>query len=189
MATDGPVIGYVGSLSKVKGPVYLLEAFKKILHFYPTAKLLVVGDGPLKTMLKTVSAEKGISDSVLFMGFRRDVPQILKAMDVFVLSSVDEAFGISLIEAMYMGLPCVATNVGGIPEVVKNGSTGILVAPANSEALAKAIKELLDKPELAERYGAAGKKRVWENFTADKYIDKLENLYDELLAKKIRKRK
>ena len=183
LTPDDTVIGYVGCLSQVKGPFYLLEAFKKILSSYPKAKLLVVGDGPLKAMLKTVSEEKGIGNSVLFMGFRRDVPQILKAIDVFVLPSTGEGFGISLIEAMYMGLPCVATNVGGIPEVVENGSTGILVPPANSEALAKAIKELLDKPELAKKYGAAGKKRVLENFTADKYIEKLENLYDELLNK------
>jgi len=183
LSPDDTVIGYVGSLTKVKGPAYLLEAFKKILHFYPTAKLLFVGDGPLKKMLKTVSAEKGIGNSVLFMGYRRDVPQILKAIDVFALPSVGEGFGISLIEAMYMGLPCVATDVGGIPEVVKNGGTGILVPPANSEALAKAIKELLDKPELAKRYGAAGKKRVLENFTADRYIEKLENLYDKLLSR------
>lgn len=175
-----PVIGFVSSLVERKGHIYLLRAMRSILSWHPDAKLIIAGQGPLKRELESFAERQGLGNCVYFLGLRRDVPLILRAMDIFVSPAIKEAFGINLIEAMYSGLPCIATNVGGIPEVVKDGQTGMLVPPANPEALAKTIKELLDKPDLAERFGAAGKKRVLDNFTADKYIEKLENLYDNL---------
>jgi len=176
-----PVIGFVASLAPRKGHIYLLQAMRLILYSYPELKLLIVGVGPLRRKLEVFVQQNHLGNSVRFMGSRRDIPQLLKAMDIFVSPAIKEAFGINLIEAMYSEVPCIATNVGGIPEVVRDGQTGILVPSANPEALARAVKELLDKPELAKKYGEAGRKRVLENFTADKYIEKLENLYDELI--------
>lgn len=177
---DMPVIGFIASLAPRKGHLYLLQAMRIILHSYPETILFIIGDGPLKRELEISREQNQLHNSVKFLGFRRDTPLLLKAMDIFVSPAIKEAFGINLIEAMFMSLPCIATKVGGIPEVVIDGETGILVPSADSKALANAIKELLDKPELAKRYGKAGNRRVLENFTVDKYIRKLENLYDEL---------
>lgn len=177
---DMPIIGFIASLAPRKGHIYLLQAMRIILNSYPETKLIIVGDGPLKKELETIRQQNQLHNSVKFLGVRRDIPLLLKAIDIFVSPAIKEAFGINLIEAMFMSLPCIATNVGGIPEVVIDGETGILVPPADSEALAKAIKKLLSNPELAKRYGKAGNRRVLENFTVDKYIRKLENLYDGL---------
>jgi len=176
-----PVIGFVSTLAVRKGHSHLLQAMRLILYSYPEAKLLIVGQGPLRQKLEAFVERYDLNNSVYFLGLRRDIPLILKAMDIFISPAIKEAFGINLIEAMYSGLPCIATNVGGVPEVVKDNETGILVPPSNPQALAKAAKELLDKPDLAKRFGAAGRRRVLEHFTADKYIEKLENLYDGLL--------
>ena len=177
---DMPVIGFIASLAPRKGHIYLFQAMRLTLYSYPELKLLIVGEGPLRRKLEVFVQQSHLGNSVEFMGSRRDIPQLLKAMDIFVSPAIKEAFGINLIEAMYSEVPCIATNVGGIPEVVRDGVTGILVPQADPQALARAIKELLDKPELAKKYGEAGRRRVLENFTADKYIEKLENLYDGL---------
>lgn len=181
---DAPVIGFIASLVPRKGHIYLLQAMRLVLDFYPELKLLIVGDGPslkIKRKLEAFVRQNHLSGSVQFLGTRRDTPLLLKAMDIFVSPAIKEAFGINLIEAMYSEVPCIATNVGGVSEVMQDGNTGILVPPADPNALAKTIKCLLARPELASKYGAAGKKRVLENFTADKYIEKLENLYDRLI--------
>jgi glycosyltransferase involved in cell wall biosynthesis len=155
---------------------------RSILHSYPETKLLLAGEGPSRKELEDFVQQNRLSDSVQFLGLRKDTPLLLKAMDILVSSSTKEAFAINLIEAMYMGLPCVATNIGGTPELVIDGQTGILVEPADSEALSRAIKELLNRPDLAKEYGEAGKKRALESFTMDKYIVRLEKLYDQLTA-------
>lgn len=179
-----PVIGLIASLAPRKGHIYLLQAMQLVLGAYFETKLFIVGEGPLKKKLEAFVQQNHLSNCVQFFGTRRDIPLLLKAMDIFVSPAIKEAFGINLIEAMYNEIPCIATNVGGVPEVVTDGQTGILVPPANPEALAKAIKELLDKPELAKKYGEAGKRRVLEKFTVDKYIEQLESVYDNLLLNK-----
>jgi len=182
--SQNPVLGYVASFSERKGHIYLIKSFQKILQAHPNAVLLLIGEGPaLERELKAYIMANGFDKSVIFMGLRRDTPRILASMDVFVASPLKEAFGINLAEAMYMGIPCVATNVGGIPEVIKNRETGILVPPADPDTFAEAIKELLDKPELARSYSEAGRKRVEEFFFVEEYKTKLETLYSELLHK------
>ncbi len=181
---QNPVLGYVASFSERKGHVYLIKSFQKVLQSYPNAALLLIGEGQaLERELRAYVEANGLDKSVVFMGLRRDIPQLLTSMDVFVASPLKEAFGINLAEAMYMRIPCVATNVGGVPEVIKDRETGILVPPADPDTLAEAVKELLDKPELAKRYSEAGKKRVEELFFVDEYKTKLEALYSELLYK------
>lgn len=180
---DAPIIGCIGSFAPRKGHIYLLQAMQAVLDAYPETKLLLLGGGPSKKEMEDFVRQRGLGDSVHFLGRRRDIPLILKALDILVSPSIKEALAINLIEAMYTGLPCVATNIGGTPELVIDGQTGILVTPANPEALARAIKELIDKPDLAKKYGEAGRKRVLEGFTMDRYIEKLENLYDQLTGR------
>lgn len=180
---DEPVIGSVASLAPRKGHIYLLQAMRLLLRSYPKSKLLIVGEGPLRRKLEIFVQQNHLSGAVKFLGFRRDVSLLLKAMDIFVSSAIKEAFGINLIEAMYSGIPCIATNVGGVPEVVVDAQTGILVPPANPEALARAIKVLLDNPDLAAKYAEAGKRRVLENFTVGKYVERLEALYSTFTSR------
>lgn len=175
------VIGYVATLTKRKGHVYLLEAFKILTGSFENLKLALVGDGSLKDELELWVSKNNLKDRVIFTGQRRDIAGILSTFSVFVSPAMFEAFGIVLIEAMYMGLPCVAFRVGGIPEVIQDGSTGFLVNPGNSTALAQAVMQLLNDPLLASRLGQNGRRRVEENFTADKYAQLLGNLYDSLL--------
>ncbi len=184
LAKEADVIGCVASLSQRKGHIYLLDAFGKVLDLFPQAKLLLVGDGPLRTKLKEIVDKKEISESVIFTGVRKDIPELLLSMDIYVSASLNEAFGVSLIEAMYMQLPCVATKVGGVPEVIKDGQTGVLVPPRDSDNLAKAIIDLLNNRRLSANMGKAGRKRVLEKFTPDRHLQKLEILWDDLLRQK-----
>ena len=178
------IIGYVATLTKRKGHTYLLEAFKQLSQSNQKLKLILVGDGALKIKLENWVKDNNLEKRVIFTGQRRDIPDILSIFRMFVSPAMFEAFGIVLAEAMNMGLPCVAFRVGGIPEVVEDGLTGVLVEPGDISGLAKAIETLLNNPELAKRYGKNGKKKVQEKFTAEKYALSLENLYDNLLKNK-----
>ena len=137
-----PVVGFVGRLQEVKGVRYLIESLVELKTVIPKVKLLIVGDGPLRASLQDYAQELGLGEQVIFTGYRRDIPQVLNAMNVFVLPSLREDLPLSPIEAMAMRKPVVATNVGGIPEVVVDGETGILVPPKDASALAKAISRI-----------------------------------------------
>jgi glycosyltransferase involved in cell wall biosynthesis len=171
------LLGTVGALSEQKGHNYLLDALKIMLAKNDKCTLLVVGDGPLKNDLEAQADRLGISENVRFMGCRRDVARILKTLDVFVLPSVWEGFGIAVLEAMYSGLPVVASCVDGIPEVVVDGRTGILVGAKNPAGLADGICNILQNPDMAAGMGQAGKDRVVERFSPQRYVSKLEALW------------
>lgn len=174
---DVSVIGTMGRLDTQKGISFLLMAASIILKLFPETIFLVVGDGPLKPQLEKLSQDLNISNKVLFTGWIDDVPNILSVMDIFCLPSLWEAFGIVLVEAMAMRLPIVAANVEGIPEVMKDGETGILVPPKKPEALAAAIMKLLKDKTLARQMGEAGRKRVEELFLMNTIIGEYEKLY------------
>lgn len=179
-----PVIGCIGRLELIKGHSYLIDAMAQIRAYLPQAILLIVGTGTAQVMLQEQVRKRGLSGVVLFLGERQDIPPLLRAMDLFVLPSLDEGFGIALLEAMAMELPVVATHVGGIPEVVDNGKTGILVPPWDSGALAQAIVALLKDEEKSHRMGMLGKERVLSRFTAQRSVAQLESLYQSLLQAK-----
>lgn len=181
---DVPIIGIVARLDPVKGHKYLLDAMLKVCHFIPSTKLMIVGIGPLEESLRRRVKQLGLSKQVMFMGMRRDIPQLLRAMDIFVLPSLREGFGMALLEAMVMGLAVIATNVGGIPEVVDDGKTGILVPPQDSNALSEAILVLLKDEKKRHRMGMLGKERVLSHFTAQRSVSQLEALYKTLLQAK-----
>ena len=171
------VIGTIGRLDTQKGVCFLLRAASIILKLFPETIFLVVGDGPLRPQLEKLSQDLNISRKVLFTGWIEDVPKVLSVMDIFCLPSLWEAFGIVLAEAMAMRLPIVATNVEGIPEVMKDGETGILVPSQKPGALAAAIMKLLKDKTLARQMGEAGRKRVEELFLMNTIIGEYEKLY------------
>ncbi|PIU68061.1 MAG: glycosyltransferase family 1 protein, partial [Armatimonadetes bacterium CG07_land_8_20_14_0_80_40_9] len=145
-------------------------------------KFLIVGDGPLREELKEQSKDLGIEDEVTFTGSRQDIPEIMAALDIFVLTSIKEHFGRVVIEAMACGKPVIATNSGAVPEIVEDKVTGILVPPEDSEKLAEAIIELLEDKEKAKEMGIAGRKRVEELFSIEKHTRQIEEVYLSLLS-------
>src|SRR5207247_1768501 len=133
---QGPLIGAVGRLSPEKGQNVLLQALPSVLAAFPQAACVLAGEGPARAALEAEARRLGIGDRVVFLGLRRDVPMVLAALDLFVQPSIYEGFGLSLLEAMAAGLPVVASRVGGIPELIEDGRTGLLVPPQDSMALA-----------------------------------------------------
>lgn len=174
------IIGTIGRLEKQKGLIYLLKAMKLILQRFPDARLEVTGEGSLMNELKKECIKLNISNSVIFFGKFADVIPFYKRMDIFVLPSVYEGFGIVLLEAMAAGVPIVATNVDGIKEVVINGECGLLVPPKNPEAIADAVTQIITNPTLKKKLIEAGLKRA-QQFDIQEHIMKLDNLYSNLL--------
>lgn len=175
------VIGVVARLVELKGHKYLLEAVKQLCGRYDNIRLLIVGTGPLENKLKNYASELGIADKVVFAGFRSDVENIMNIIDISVLPSLTEALSLSLIEGMAVGKPCVGSQVGGIPEVVRDGENGFLVPPGDSKKLADAIGRLLESGELRLSMGQKGKAYMEEKFTASGMADKIERLYEQCL--------
>ena len=180
---DAPVIGCVARLVSVKGHQYLLEAARTVLNEVPNARFLIVGDGPLRAELEQMAEELGIQHRVVFTGFLRDeIPSLYASMDLLAFPSTYEPFGNVSMEAMSFKMPVVASDTGGIPEVVLDGETGLLVPPRDPDSLAKALLTLLKDKSLSQRMGAAGYKRVRGYFTRDRAVDELEEIYASLLS-------
>ncbi|MHC4190259.1 MAG: glycosyltransferase [Planctomycetota bacterium] len=175
---DYRILGTVASLVERKGHRYLFEATVKVKEEFPQIKLLVVGEGPLKKDLKKLAEKLSSENEIIFTGFRKDIPEILSILDVFVSASLKEGLGVSLLEAANYGLPIVATNAGGIPEVVEDGVTGFLVPPKDSEALAEKIIYLLSHPKEARKMGENGKERVRKNFSVEQMVNSYTKLYE-----------
>ena len=184
IAPERVVIGAVGNLLAVKGYEFLIRAVAHIKTVIPSILCLIVGDGN-RAYARTLYAlvhELNVSDHVIFTGFCDDVYPLISVMDVFVLASTSEGFGIALLEAMAMNKPVVATSVGGIPEVVIHGQTGLLVKAKDSLALARTVSHLLANPEQAAAMGKRGRERVESCFSIKTEIAKFEDLYAELLG-------
>ena len=180
-----PIIGTVCRLVEPKkGLTYLLEAVAQLEQEAkkPVCQVLLVGEGPAEPHLRSLSEQLGISSRVAFVGVRRDIPEVLALMNLFVLPSLYEGFGIAILEAMAAGRPVVATTVGGIPEFVMNGETGILVEPGDAAALARAIQTILTNPEGARQMGLRGKRHVQENFAIATVVRRHEEVYEACLA-------
>jgi glycosyltransferase involved in cell wall biosynthesis len=183
-----PVIGMVGRLIEPeKGLAVLLEGMARLAG--PPAplscQLLIVGEGPARRQLHDLCARLGILSRVAFAGMRRDIADLLPLFDVFVMPSLSEGFGIAIVEAMAAGRPVVASAVGGIPEIVKQGETGLLVPPGDPVALAAAIRDLLTQPDRARALGACGRQRARERFSIESAVKRHEDLYDALAAQRL----
>ena len=179
------VVGTVSSLTPHKGHEHLFQAAPMILEACAPVKFLIVGEGILREKLEKLTKNLNLFSKVIFAGTRKNIPDLLSAMDIFVLpSSSREGLGISIIEAMATEKPVVATDIGGIPEVIKNGETGYLVPPRNPEALAQAIIKLLQNPAKAKAMGKQGRIRFKEKFTKKRMLSGVENLYEALINQK-----
>jgi glycosyltransferase involved in cell wall biosynthesis len=183
-----PVIGYVGRLEEEKGTQFFIEALPAISRALPPARYLIVGEASdeqeeFDARARERVRELGIADRVSFTGFRDDVPDLIAAMDVAVVPSLREAFGLVNVEVMACGRPLVATRVGGIPEVVEDGTTGILVPPGDSGALAEAVLSLMADPGRRRAMGEAGRRRAAQFFDIRAHVRKMEDLYTEMVAR------
>jgi glycosyltransferase involved in cell wall biosynthesis len=175
------VIGTVGSLTKEKGHIYLLRAIPKVIESFPEMVFVFVGDGKESSNLERMVFKLGIIDKVIFAGMRRDIPEILSILDVFVLPSLNEGLPIALLEAQAARVPVVATRVGAIPDVVKDRVTGILIPPEDPEAIAKSIVRVLSDRKGAHNMAQKGFERVRDNFSSEKMASKYIMIYKELI--------
>jgi sugar transferase (PEP-CTERM/EpsH1 system associated) len=178
-----PLVGAVGRLHPQKDFAGLLHSLTEVQKHVSPIRLLLAGEGELRDDLETRARSLGISRIVTFAGFRSDVAEILAACDVFVLPSLWEGMPNVVLEAMAVGLPVVATQVGGVPEIVLDGKTGLLVPPGDSETLAQALIRLLRDLDLRSRMGRAGRRRVEQYFSANQMVLETEALYEALWAK------
>ena len=178
-----PVIGSVAMFRGSKGHAHLVDAFAMVHARHPSARLLLVGDGIRRPWVEGLAKDRGLAGAVVFTGFRTDVPQLLRAMDCFVLASTrTEGVPQSLLQAFAAGVPVVASAIGGIPEVVTDGETGLLVPPEDAPALARGIESVLgDQPGAAARSRAA-RRLVEERFSHGAAVSRLLALYDEVIA-------
>jgi glycosyltransferase involved in cell wall biosynthesis len=174
---DARVIATVGRLAEEKDHASLLRAFRRVIDRGVPAHLLIVGGGELELQLKQMRRTLGLETAVTFAGFRRDVPDLLNGIDLFVLSSKMEGISLTLLEAMAAGKPIVATKVGGNEEVVADGRTGLLVPPEAPAALADAILAMLLEPRTAEAVGRRGLARVRELFSVERMAEEYLALY------------
>ncbi len=181
ISSEEKVIGVVAKLWEGKGHKTILEAAPQVIKEIPNVKFLFVGEGYLRNRLEKQVRKMGLSNKVIFTGFRTDIPEITATFDLALLVSLFEGMGRVLLEAMVLGKPVVATKVGGIVDVVRDGETGILVPPGDADALAKAIVTILKDEKLARRMGEAGKKRIDERFTARTMVKKISEVYEELI--------
>lgn len=168
----------VACLREEKRIDVLIRAMPQVLARFPDARLTLGGEGRCRAALTQLTNELGLADRVTFLGHRDDVPQVLHGGDVFVLPSRSEAFPNSVMEAMAAGLPVVASNVGGIPELVRDGHNGRLVPPGDVDALARALVDVLGDPERAERFGRAGRRVIEETYSFDRMVEQFETLYE-----------
>lgn len=175
---SGPetIIGFVGQLDERKGVQILLPAFAQLHQQIPTVRLLLVGRGSLEGWIRDFIRSQDLTEAVSLTGFRDDIVAVMTAIDVLVLPSFWEGFGIVLIEAMAAAKPVISTRVSSMPEIVMQGQTGLLVAPGNVAELANALFELVKNPALAARMGAAGRQRVLDYFNLDRMISELEQV-------------
>ena len=178
----GPVISIVGRLQAVKGHRVFLESARQVLAKRADARFWIVGDGELRADLEAAASSLGLRDAVEFLGYRNDADALMAASDVVVSCSSYEAFARCVTEALALARPVVATAVGGIPEIIRDGETGILVPPGDPQAMATAILRLLDDPGLAARLGSAGRAFVAEHLTIEAQASALASLYREVLA-------
>lgn len=183
--SDTPVIGTIGRLTLQKGQKYLVEAVSKIKEKFPSIKLFIVGDGPIKDEIETCVKNLGLNENVIFTGCRRDIPALLAAMDIFVLPSLWEGLPNALLEAMAAGKAIIATDILPVREITNSKKTGILVPAKNSTAIASSIEFLLVNKTFAVTLGNNAQERAFSNFNITTTVDKYTNLYEDILSNKI----
>lgn len=181
---DAPLVGIIARLSDVKGHIYLIRAMQRVVEIFPTAKLLIIGEGKMKDALISEVDAWGIKENVLFIPEVGNTREMLSAMDVFVMPSLQEGLGLALMEAMAQGLAVVGSAVGGIKTLIQDRVNGLLVGPAEVEELSGAIAGLLRDPRKRRDLGANARKFIIDNFSKEKMVDATERVYNKCLEKK-----
>jgi glycosyltransferase involved in cell wall biosynthesis len=177
LSSDDQIVGAIGSLYPVKGHRYLIESIPSVIRACPAAKFLLVGRGDQEVALKDRIKQLGLERYVYFLGLRQDIGRLLSIMDIFVLPSLSEGLSVATLEAMASAKPVVATRVGGNPELVIEGETGMLVPSEDSGALAQSITTLLLDKDRARTFGQNGRRRVEQRFHINMMIDEYQKLY------------
>ncbi len=179
---SAPLVVVFSRLNQMKGIQYFLDAAVILAGKFPDARFLVVGDGESRKELEDYAGRLGLGQRAVFTGFRSDVPELLSEAAVSVLPSLSEGLSNTLLESMAAGVPVVATRVGGNPEVIEDGVSGLLVPPRDSAALAAAIGRVLEDKDLAASFAQAGVRRVAELFSIERSIRETEHLYQQLVG-------
>jgi glycosyltransferase involved in cell wall biosynthesis len=178
-----PIVGNVAALVPHKGQKHLIEAAALVVRKVPDARFVIAGEGELRASLEHQIKHHNLEKHVILAGFRTDVLSLHKAFDIFVMSSITEGLGTSLLDAMAAGKPVVATTAGGMPEVVVDGETGILVPPRDDHALADAIIRLLSDPGLRKRMGDAGRSLAYARFSAERMVSDTIAVYERIVGR------
>ncbi len=186
LPSGSPRLGILARLHRNKGLDVALQAMPRILEVWPQARLEIFGEGPERGRLERMRAERGLAECVSLPGMVEDVSGVLAGLDLVLLPSRIEGMGNALMEAMAAGRPVVATRVGGVPELVVHGRTGLVVEPDDPEALARAVLRLLGDRNLRVQMGQAGRQRILQDFTPQAMAGAMERLYLEVLAEKSR---
>lgn len=174
------VVGFVGRLSSIKGPRYLAEAFPRIKRAFPGSHFLFVGDGEERALLESKVRESGLNSAVTFAGRRSDPGEAISVMDVLVVPSLNEGMGRVIVEAGFLAKAVVGTRVGGIPELLEDGVTGLLVEPRDPGEIAEAVNRLLSNGDLAKALGKSLREKVLAGFTEKRMLERIEDLYRKL---------
>jgi glycosyltransferase involved in cell wall biosynthesis len=182
LAGNETVLAVIAQLIPRKGHRFLLQVLPALLGEFPGVRVIFFGQGSLEDRLRQQVGEKGLGDRVTFAGFRSDLPQIMPCLDLVVHPALMEGLGIALLQAAGAGVPIVAVNAGGMPEVVRDGVNGLLVPPGDSAALANAIRRLLSDRPLMQRMGQAGMKLVESEFSIDGMVEGNLRVYRELCS-------
>jgi glycosyltransferase involved in cell wall biosynthesis len=181
--TTAVTLGFVKHLKLKYGPEHLIRAVSLVVDRHPQTRLLMAGSGELRSQLEELTGQLGLTRSVSFLGAieHRQVPELLRNVDIFVMPSIREEFGVAAVEAQAMEIPVISTRVGGVPEVVLDGETGILVEPGDSEQLAQAILALIENPALRRQMGKRGREHVLANYRWEDNAALMENLYQRIV--------
>jgi glycosyltransferase involved in cell wall biosynthesis len=174
------LIGTTGRLEKVKRYDLLLQAFSTVHKHFPQSRLMIAGDGTLKHELENFADELKIGDAVIWTGFRKDIPRLLAAMDIYCMPSANEGLSLSILEAMAAGKPVIITDVGGARELVEDGKTGLLISPGSVEPIEESIMDLLRNPEKRAAIAHAGRDYVVQEFGIMRMMESYGNLYKTL---------
>jgi glycosyltransferase involved in cell wall biosynthesis len=180
------IIGHIGRLAAVKGQIHIVRALGKIRIQLPQAHLVLIGEGPARAELEREIVASNMQAHVTLAGQRTDAKRFLRLFDVFVMPSEFEGLGIALLEAMAAGLPCVGTQTGGIPELIKGSGAGLLVPKLDPDALAVAVTTLAKDPERRQKMAQNGRQFVEERYSIDQVYHQYESLYEYLVRQRSR---
>jgi len=174
------LIGCIGSLMKKKGQEYVIKAMPGVLEKFPSSRLIIVGSGEDEKYFREIAGELSIEDKTIFTGIRHDIPRILDSFDIAVVPSVwQDPCPLSVMEAMYAGVPLIASSVGGIPEEIEDGVTGIIVPPGDTDAILKSILNLLNSRDRAKEMGKNAREKVIKEFTVERMCKDVLGIYAE----------